>query len=389
MKGIAAVSKVYIKLLKKSIVIPLLLLILFVVTIMYTDYNGTEDRKSSGIHADILVINRDMGSAITSSLIKYLGRYSELVISDSDISYLDYLSTIQYDYIIDIPENYQKHFMEGKYLSINFTGTGNGKQLPLKNLLNTYLRIAMNMLSDNQNITVADLTQKLDKALNTEAVVILEKEDLQYQNNLFLNKYIKGAAYLLILIMFFVIGRISSYYRESGIRKRHDIAPMTTLNNELKLLKDNIFFVIVCNLLLGLIMFLIKPDIIMEWNLIVYFINFLLYSFCILGLCYVITALSFRYEINVILILLLTAFMALLNRDAGLNISNLQDIAVFSAEFTPVYWLKKVNDEINGLISFNWSSTRKILELMGMNILLATAYFSVALVINKKKGESE
>ncbi len=381
-------SKVYVKLLKKSILIPFLLLILFVVFILYREYNNTNGRNSAGIRSDILIINRDMGSTVTSGLIKYLSRYSELVISNSDISYLDYLSSIQYDYVVDIPEDYQRHFMEGRNPSVNIAGTSNVEYLPLKDLLNGYLIAAGKILAANKEISPADLVQELDSALGDETAVILEKEDLRYQNNLFLNRYIKGAAYLLIFIMFFVIGRISSYYGEPGVRKRHDIAPFSAINNNFKLLKDNTLFVVVCNLIIFLIMFLIKPDIILEWNLAVYFINFLIYSLCILGVCYIITALAFRYEINVILIILLTVFIALLNGDFGADITDMKDMAVFSAEFTPVYWLSKVNSTVNDFIVPDWKGIKNITAMLGMNALLAAAYFSIALVINKNKSES-
>ncbi len=386
-KEITAVSKVYVKLLKKSILIPVLLLILFVVFILYREYNNTSGRNSAGIRADILIINRDMGSTVTTGLIKYLSRYSELVISNSDISYLDYLSSIQYDYVVDIPEDYQRHFMEGRNPSVNIAGTGNVEYLPLKDLLNGYLAAAGKILTANKEISPVDLVQELDRALGNETSVILEKEDLRYQNNLFLSRYLKDAAYLLIFIMFFVIGRISSYYGEPGVRKRHDLAPLSSLNNNFKLLKDNTLFVVVCNLIIFLIMFLIKPDIILEWNLAIYFINFLIYSLCILGICYIITALAFRYEINVILIILLTAFIALLNGDFGADITNMKDMAVFSAEFTPVYWLSKVNYTVNDFLVSDWKSIKNITAMLGMNALLAAAYFSIALVINKNKSE--
>lgn len=382
-------SKVYIKLLRKSILIPVLLLIIFVVFILYSEYNKTDGRNSAGVKTDILIINRDMGSTITSGLIKYLSRYSELVISNSDISYLDYLSSIQYDYVVDIPEDYQKHFMEGRNPAVNIAGTSTFEYLPLKNILNGYLTAATTILSENQDISPADLVQDLDSALSSETTVILEKEDLRYQNNLFLNKYIKVAAYLLIFVLFFVIGRISSYYGEPGVRKRHDIAPFSSLNNNLKLLKDNILFVVACNLILCFIMFLIKPDVILEWNLAVYFISFLLYSLCILGICYIITALAFRYEVNVILIILLAVFIALLNGDFGLGITEMKDMTAFSAEFTPVYWLSKVNYTVNDLLVLDWKGVKGIITMLGMNVLLAAAYFSVALVINKNKSERE
>jgi hypothetical protein len=383
------VSKVYIKLLRKSILIPVLLLIIFVVFILYSEYNNTDGRNSAGVKTDILIINRDMGSTITSGLIKYLSRYSELVISNSDISYLDYLSSIQYDYVVDIPEDYQKHFMEGRNPAVNIAGTSTVEYLPLKNILNGYLTAATTIISENQDISPADLVQDLDSALSSETTVILEKEDLRYQNNLFLNRYIKVAAYLLIFVMFFVIGRISSYYGEPGVRKRHDIAPFSSLNNNLKLLKDNILFVVAYNLILCFIMFLIKPDIILEWNLAVYFISFLLYSLCILGICYIITALAFRYEVNVILIILLAVFIALLNGDFGLGITEMKDMTAFSAEFTPVYWLSKVNYTVNDLLVLDWKGVKGIITMLGMNVLLAAAYFSVALVINKNKSERE
>lgn len=378
--------KVYSKLIKNSIMIPILLLILFIVSVKYFLYKESGDVDLSGTKAEVLIINRDMGSALSGGLIKYLGRYCDLVISDSSDAYTDYLTGIQYNYILDIPKFYQKDFMEGNKPVLSLADTGKNESLPLKYMLAEYLGAAQTYLNENRNITPDELMKRLDKDRQGKVRVYLEKVEEKYQDTLYAENFFEKASYILIFLCFFAIGRLSSYFGVSGIRKRHEIAPISAAKNNLRLFLSNLIFVLVCNGILFLLMFLLKPGIEPGWNICLYFINFLVYSFCILGLCYMIAALSLKYGINLILTLLFAAVMYILNGDflwAG------RKSLISIAEFTPVHWLKNINNSIGSLNGFAWADMNKIIYMMGVNILIAGAYFSISLVINKYRTEKE
>lgn len=378
--------KVYSKLLKNSMIIPVLLLVLFAVSVKYSLYKESDSTDLSDMKAEVLVINRDMGSALTANLIKYLGRYCELVISDSSDARLDYLSNIQYEYILDIPKFFQKDFIGGDKPVISLADTGRIESLPLKFMIDGYLEAAQACLEENRNISTEELIKSLDREMQGKVKVSLEQQDIKYHNKLYMESFFKKAAYILIFLCFFAIGRVSSYYGISGIRKRHEIAPISAAKNNFRLFLSNIIFVLVCNSILLILMFLLKPGMEPGYKIILYLVNFFVYSLCILGLCYMISAFSLKYRINIILIMLFTAVMGFFNGDlfqAGkINLINI-------AEFTPVYWLKSINGIIGGLNSFTWSGLNKLPYMMGVNILIAGAYFSISLVINKYRAERE
>ncbi|SHJ82381.1 hypothetical protein SAMN02745136_00993 [Anaerocolumna jejuensis DSM 15929] len=377
-------ATVYRKLLKNSIIIPILLLILLALSVKYSAYKESGSRALSERKAEVLIINRDMGSELSSSFLKYLGRYCKLVVSDSSDAYLDYLSNIQYDFILDIPQYYQKEFMAGHNPVISMADTGKNEALPLKYMVDGYLGAAQAYLDENRNITTKELIKRLDSDMQGQVKVNQEQADRKYQNTLFMESFFLKASYALVLLCFFAIGRISSYFGVSGIRKKHEIAPISAARNNFRLLLSNFFFVLACNCIIFILMFLLKPEIGVSWNTFFYFMNFFVYSLCILGLCSIVSALAFKHGINIVLIIFFTAAMGFINGDlvrAG------KESLVNIAEFTPVYWFKNINNQIGLLNSFAWTGMHKILYMLGVNILIAGAYFSVSLVINKSRTE--
>ncbi|SHO52620.1 ABC transporter permease [Anaerocolumna xylanovorans] len=385
-------TNVYRKLLRNSIIIPVLLLVLFIISIKYSLYKESDGSTLSGIKAEVLVINRDMGSELTGSLVRYLSKYCELVISDSPDAYFDYLSSVQYDYILEIPQFYQKDFMNGSVDSetlphqpaVSLDDTGRRESLPLKFMVDGYLKTAQTYLNENKNITAGELVKKLDKDMQGEIGVYLEQKDREYQNNAYTQSYLMKASYILVFLCFFAIGRIRSCFGESGIRKRHEIAPISAAKNDFRLLLSNFVFVLFCDGLLLVLMFLLNPEIGLTWNIFIYFINFFVYSLCILGLCYMVSALALKHGINSILIIFFTVVMGFLNGDI---LGTEKESLISFAEFTPVYWLKNINTEVGMLNSFTWTEIYKILYMLGVNVLIAGAYFSISLVINKSRME--
>lgn len=374
--------KIYGKLLKNSIIIPVILLILFVVTVKYPFLK--ENSQTLGFRADILVINKDIGSDLTKSLIKYLGGYGELIISDSSGAYIDYLSTVQYDYIVDIPKDYQQDFLEGSQPVIGITEIGKEESLPLTQMIDGFLNKAEVYLKEKQEITNKDLASYLDKEMQSQVSVIMEQEDINYSNNLYSAVYIKEAAYFMIFLCFFAIGRISGYFGEGGIHKRHEIAPISLRKNDFRLFLANCSFLLVCNGVFAVLMPILKPNFYFQVNMPVYLLNLLVYSLCILGICYILTALSYRHGINIILIILFAALMGFLNGDLGGRQTGYLTLA---AEFTPLYWLKKINEAAGNLKGFSWQYIKQVLYLFATNILIAGTYFCLSLVINKYRIE--
>ncbi len=379
-------AKIYSKLLKNSIMIPVLMLALLMLSAKYSQYKESENKITADMKSEVLIINRDSGSELTNSLIKYLSRYCRLVISDSSDAYLDYLSNVQYDYILDIPQYYQKDFMQGNKPVIGLSETGKKEVLPLKYMLEGYLTAAQQCISDNSSISARDLAKKLDTAMDRGVSLSFEEKDRDSQNNVYIENFFKAAAYIMVFLYFFAIGRISGFFGLSGIRKKHEIAPISAGKNSLRLFLSNFIFVLCGDGIIFLLFFLLNPEIVIGWKIIFSMLNFFVYSICVLGICYILSALALKPEINIILILFYTSIMAFFNGD--LFYSNKSGL-INVAEFTPVYWLKNINNEIVSIPHFSWSAIYRILYMLGVNALIAGAYFSLSLVINKNRVQSK
>ena len=92
---------------------------------------------------DIMVVNDDGEKIITKNLIKYISDNSNIVtLKKSEQAINDGLFYRDVNYVIYIPENYSKNFMDGKNPEIKIKSTGNYQSSYAEMLLSRYIKVA-------------------------------------------------------------------------------------------------------------------------------------------------------------------------------------------------------------------------------------------------------
>ena len=240
------------------------ILLYTVMLIIFAGFNmQTSDNSMSFVASkpDVLIANNDENRKLTNNLVNYIESNCNIIdIEDTEEARNDALFYRDVNYIIYIPENYSRDFLDGLNPEIEIKSTGNGESSYAEMMLTRYIKIANIYQKETQN--EEELIDKINNALLNEVQIEvtskLDTDNLSratfYYN--FLNYIIlAGCVYLICLIL--------SSFREEKIRKRTIISSMNYKKHNRQLLLSNailtiilwIFYVILSFILIGDIMF--------------------------------------------------------------------------------------------------------------------------------------
>ena len=137
------VYKTFFKIVNKykfNILLYTAMLIIFAGFNMQTSQNSMSFVQSK---PDILIVNNDKEQKITNNLVSYIESNCNIVdIEDTEDARNDALFYRDVDYIIYIPENYSRDFLNGANPEIDIKSTGSVESSYAEMILTRYVKIA-------------------------------------------------------------------------------------------------------------------------------------------------------------------------------------------------------------------------------------------------------
>jgi ABC-2 type transport system permease protein len=253
------VFKTFLKILNKNkfiIILYTVFLIAFGGFNMQTSDNNTNFVASK---PDIMIVNYDEEKGITKDLIKYITDNSNIIeLNNNEEAINDGLFYRDVNYVIYIPENYNRDFMNGKNPEIEIKSTGDYQSSFAEMLLSRYINVA-NIYQ--KSITDEDeLISKINETLSKESEVeITSKLDTAAISRTAF--YYNFASYSIVACLLFIIGLILNAFNEEKIRKRIVIGNMNYKMHNRILLLSNCCYAIVLWLFYVAISFIMFKDI--------------------------------------------------------------------------------------------------------------------------------
>ena len=108
-----------------------LILIYTVMLILFAGFNMQTSQNSTNFVAekpDVLIINNDEGQKLSKNLVEYIEKNSNIVdVKDDEEARNDALFYRDVSYIIYIPENYSKNFLNGLNPEIEIKSAGDAR----------------------------------------------------------------------------------------------------------------------------------------------------------------------------------------------------------------------------------------------------------------------
>ena len=361
------------------------ILLYTVILIIFAGFNmQTSENSMSFVTSkpDVLIVNNDENRKLTSNLVNYIENNCNIIdIKNTEEARNDALFYRDVNYIIYIPENYSKDFLNGLNPEIEIKTTGNGESSYAEMILTRYIKTA-NIYSkeiQNEEELISKINETLSKETEIEVTSKLDTDNLSratfYYN--FLNYTIlAGCVYLICLIL--------SSFREEKIRKRTIISSMNYKKYNRQLLLANgilimilwVFYVVLSFILIGKVMFGVHGLILI--------INSFVFSICSLTIAFLIgNLINNKNAINGIInvVGLGSSFLC----GAFVPVEWLPDNILKIAHILPSYWYIQTNEIVKTLEIINLETLKPILTNMGVLLIFSLLFIVITNLITKKK----
>ena len=272
------VFKTFLKILNKNkfiIILYTMFLIFFGGFNMQTCENNTNFVASK---PDIMIVNYDEEKGITKDLIKYMEENSNVVdLKNNEDAINDALFYRDVNYVVYIPKNYNKDFMDGKNPEIEIKSTGDYQSSFAEMLLSRYIKVA-NIYQKSIN-SEEELISKINETLSKKSEVkITSKLDTNILSKA--TFYYNFANYSIMACLIYVICLILASFKDIKIQKRTIISSTNykTLNRQLLL--SNSLFSIILWMIYVVLSFILVGDIMFSIHGIFYLINSFVFTIC-------------------------------------------------------------------------------------------------------------
>ena len=277
------VFKTFLKILNKNkfiIILYTMFLIFFGGFNMQTSENNTNfvASKPDIMIVDIMIVNYDEEKGITKDLIKYIEENSNVVdLKNNEDAINDALFYRDVNYVVYIPKNYNKDFMDGKNPEIEIKSTGDYQSSFAEMLLSRYIKVA-NIYQKSIN-SEEELISKINETLSKKSEVeITSKLDTNILSKA--TFYYNFANYSIMACLIYVVCLILASFKDIKIQKRTIISSTNYKTLNRKILLSNSLFSIILWMIYVVLSFILVGDIMFSIHGIFYLINSFVFTIC-------------------------------------------------------------------------------------------------------------
>jgi ABC-2 type transport system permease protein len=153
-------------------------------------------------------------------------------------------------------------------------------------------------------------------------------------------------------------------------------------------MEGNLIFVLGYDIILIVLGYILNPIKTIDTNVLLHWLNLIVFSFCALGISYLAAMLVKSKQANEALSVILPLGLSFIS-GAFVPQFLLGDSVLHFSSFAPVYWFVRANDTIASLTVHNFTNIKPILSYMAIQIGFAVTFFTLSLVISKSKLQRE
>lgn len=376
------VFNAFLKVLNKNkfvIILYTVILIIFGGLSLQTNDNSTNFIATK---PDILIINNDKEVGITKSLIDYIKGKSNIInIKNEEDAINDALFYRDVNYIIYIPNNFRKDFLNKKNPKIQIKSTGDYQASLAEMLLERYINLAniYNATFDNEEDIIKNINITLQKSVEAEVVSKLDTDNLSKATS-----YYNFANYSILAGCVYVICLILSSFKEKNISRRTIISSMNYKKYNKILLLSNLLFALILWIFYCILSFILLGNIMFTPHGLVLIINSFIFSICAVSIAFLIGNLVTNKEgINGIVnvVGLGSSFLC----GAFVPMEFLPDIVLKIAHILPSYWYIKTNEIVKTIEIFNLDTMMPIIINMVIILLFTFIFIIITNYVSSKK----
>lgn len=363
----------------KGMLILYTIVLLSITVLNQTSKNVTsfEETKPS-----ILVINNDTGSTISNGLEKYIKEHSKEVSVDekNQDAINDAIFYRDINYVIYIPENFEKDILTGKLPVIEYKSSGDEHSSYSKMLVEKYVKLALVYKDYYKN---EELINKINEAADIDTKVEL-KTNLDTSKLSAATRYFNFLNYAFLAGCVYCISMILASLKEKNVNKRTIISSYSLKKyNRIVLLSVSsvIFAMWLLYMILSLVLF---KDLMLSSNGIAFIINSFVYAICSLIIGFLIGNITQNKNaiggiVNVVA--LGSSFLC----GCFVPFNYMPNYVIKIAHILPTYYFVSNNELIKNMEVFDFSNIRPLLINTAIIIAFCIIFITLTNFISKKK----
>ena len=331
---------------------------------------------------DVYIVNYDENKGITKDLIKYLNKNTNIKkLNNNKEAINDALFYRDVNYIIYIPKDFRKNFLEGKNPKIKIKTTKDYNSVLAENLLSNYIKTANIYLKNSPS--EQELIKKVNKTISKSIKVKINSK-LDTNSLSQVTFYFNFLNYSILAGCVYVICLILSSFKEEKIHKRMMISSTSYKKINQKLLLSLGVIAILLWIFYIALAFILLGKVIFKAHGILYIINSFIFMIVSLSLSFLVgNIVNSKTAINGIInvVALGSSFLC----GAFVPMEWLPKYVVSISHILPSYWYIKTNELIKTIEVINLKSIEPLIKNGLVLIIFMIIFITITNIISKKK----
>ena len=376
------VFKTFLKVLNKNKFIVLMYTIILVVFAAFNFKSGDKNIIFEASKPDILIVNEDKNRGITKNLIDYLNQNCNFIDIEKETEKInDALFYRDVNYVVYIPKNFRKDFLNKKNPQISIKSTGDYQASLASMILERYMNVAniyLNTFSNEEEI-IKKINDTLDKNVKVKVTSKLDRDNLNK-----VASYYNFANYSLLAGCIYVVCFILISFKDKNISKRIIVSSTSYKRINGILLLANGLFVFMLWLLYCLLSIFLLGKVMLTTHGIIFMLNSLIFSISTLSLAFLLANLILdKNAINGIvnIIALGSSFLC----GAFVPMEFLPNYVLKIAHILPSYYYINNNELLKNIEIFNFGTLKPLLINMVIIICFIIIFIIITNLINRQK----
>ena len=280
------VFKTFLKILRKNLAMIIVYTIILIIFAGLRMNSKENDLSFNAVKPDITIVNKDEEKGITKGLIDYIKDNSDTpVIEDNEDARDDALFYHDTDYIIYIPENFNKDFMEGKIDKLEVKKGISFNSSYAEMVLDRYLNLASSYkdIVKDQDELVEKIKEVTDNKTDIEITTKLDTDSLS--SALF---FFNFESYSVLVCLIFIISLILTTFNSDNIRKRNIISSTSYKKTNRILLLSNLTYALSIWIIYFVLAIIFVGDILWTSNGLMFLLNSFVHLITVTSLAFLI-----------------------------------------------------------------------------------------------------
>lgn len=291
------------------------------------------------------------------------------------------------NYALDIPLGFCGAFLRGEKVFMTACSRPDdphGRYVEMA--ADHYFRLVSLYRSQLSDMAEADLVRSVSQNLDQQTRVVLHQGPALPPSLPYAKAYFNFMSYSLFNLLILGICALMLVFNQREIRLRNSCSPISLRKLNSQLFLAGLVYSLICWLVMSGLCLLVQRDHLPAANLFLFLLNSLVFTLWAASASFAMGQLTDKRDAvsgMATVVTLATSFLG----GAFVAQEFLGGGLLRFSQYLPTYWYVRANSRIAELGSLNVREVSAVLQAMGMQLLFALAFLSVALLVSRKKRQ--